>query len=86
MARSAKRTPGKKKSVSHKTDSVKTGPAVIMPPVGGPVPRAAFIPVDFDARQEAIGQKRRTGGSIARAKAKAEAEGKPSDVPETKVE
>jgi hypothetical protein len=75
---------GKKKSVSYATTSVTIGAPVKMAPTGGPQPEGAFLPVDFQARQDAMGLKRRTGKPLAGTKSTTKK--KPTDVPPTTVE
>ena len=73
----------KKKSVRLTTTTVTIGPPVQMAPAGGPQPESAFMPVDFEARQEGLRAKRLKGGAIAEAKTKTKK--KPVEVPPTKI-
>jgi hypothetical protein len=73
----------KKKSITVTTTTVTIGPPEHMAPTRGPQPEAAFMPVDFEARQESLRPKRLKGGPVAEAKAKTKKN--PVKVPPTKV-
>lgn len=73
-----------KKVITYKTEAVIIASPKVMPSgQASASPQRAGPPIDFQARQDRIGLKRRTGG--AKVDNRKEAKDKPSDVPETEV-
>jgi hypothetical protein len=73
------------KSVTLQTSNVVIGPPDVLILAAGPAVLGAFMPIDFQARQDAIGLKRRTGGDLAAKGSKSISKAKPSDVSPTEA-
>ena len=88
MAPASATSSGEEKTVTFATVKVTIGAPVEMAPADAHLPEAVFMPQDFQAKQDAIGLKRRRGKPlvITEFEATERPAEVPADVPPTTVE